>query len=56
MPELEMPNKADMEAQMDVQYKKAYFNLFKKKYNSKLDKPDTLIMTGEFFLYKFFLL
>lgn len=47
MPELEMPNKADTEAQMDVQYKKAYYSLFKKKFTSKLDKPDTL-MTGEF--------
>jgi hypothetical protein len=28
---------------MDRQFKKAYFNLFKKKYNAKFEKPDTLM-------------
>lgn len=43
IPELEMPNKDEITAEMDQQYKKAYFSLFKKKFNAKLEKPDTLL-------------
>lgn len=38
-----MPNKDEIIAEMDQQYKKAYFSLFKKKFNAKLDKADTLL-------------
>lgn len=41
-PEKDMPNKDEITAEMDTQYKKAYFSLFKKKFNAKLEKPDTL--------------
>lgn len=43
IPELEMPNKDEITAEMDQQYKKAYYSLFKKKFNAKLEKPDTLL-------------
>lgn len=38
-----MPNKDEIIAEMDQQYKKAFYSLFKKKFNAKLEKPDTLI-------------
>lgn len=38
-----MPNNEEITAEMDKQYKKAYFSLFKKKFNAKLEKPDTLM-------------
>lgn len=43
IPEAEMPNKDEITAEMDQQYKKAYYSLFKKKFNSNLEKPDTLL-------------
>lgn len=42
-PELEMPGKDEITAEMDIQYKKAYYNLYKKKFNAKLEKADTLL-------------
>jgi hypothetical protein len=42
-PEIEMPNKDEITAEIDTQYKKAYYTLFKKKFNAKLEKPDTLL-------------
>lgn len=42
-PELEMPGKDDITAEMDIQYKKAYYNLYKKKFNAKFEKADTLL-------------
>lgn len=42
-PETDMPNKDEITAEMDKQYKKAYFSLFKKKFNANLEKPDTLM-------------
>lgn len=38
-----MPNKDEIIAEMDQQYKKAYYSLFKKKFESKLEKHDTLL-------------
>jgi hypothetical protein len=41
-----MPNKDEITSQMDVQFKKAFYSLFKKKFDdTKLDKPekDTLL-------------
>lgn len=38
-----MPNKDEIIAEMDQQYKKAFYSLFKKKFNAKLEKPDTLM-------------
>lgn len=38
-----MPNKDEITAEMDQQYKKAFYNLYKKKFNAKLEKPDTLL-------------
>lgn len=38
-----MANKDEIIAEMDQQYKKAYFSLFKKKFNAKLEKADTLL-------------
>lgn len=43
IPEAEMPNTDEITAEMDQQYKKAYYSLFKKKFNAKLEKPDTLL-------------
>lgn len=43
MPEAEMPNKDEITAEMDQQYKKAFYNLYKKKFNAKLEKADTLL-------------
>lgn len=43
MPEEMMPNKDEITAEMDQQYKKAFYNLYKKKFNSKLEKADTLL-------------
>jgi hypothetical protein len=43
IPELEMANKDEVTAEMDQQFKKAYYSLFKKKFDSKLEKPDTLL-------------
>ncbi|CRL01705.1 CLUMA_CG014921, isoform A [Clunio marinus] len=43
IPEAEMPNRDEITAEMDLQYKKAYYSLFKKKFNAKLEKPDTLL-------------
>lgn len=43
IPETEMLNNDEITAEMDLQYKKAFYSLFKKKFNSKLEKPDTLI-------------
>lgn len=43
IPEAEMPNTDEIMAEMDQQYKKAYYSLFKKKFNAKLEKPDTLL-------------
>lgn len=42
IPEAEMPNRDEITAEMDLQYKKAYYSLFKKKFSSSLEKPDTL--------------
>lgn len=42
-PEIDMPNKEEITAEMDTHYKKAYYSLFKKKFNAKLEKPDTLL-------------
>lgn len=42
-PELEMPGKDEITAEMDIQYKKAYYNLYKKKFNAKFEKADTLL-------------
>lgn len=38
-----MPNTDESTAEMDQQYKKAYYSLFKKKFSSKLEKADTLL-------------
>jgi hypothetical protein len=43
IPEMDMPNKDEITLEMDQQYKKAYYSLFKKKFSAKLDKPDTLL-------------
>lgn len=43
IPELEMPNKDEITAEMDQQFKKAYYSLFKKKFNAELEKADTLL-------------
>lgn len=43
IPEAEMPNKDEITAEMDQQFKKAFYSLFKKKFNAKLEKPDTLM-------------
>lgn len=43
IPELEMPNKEEITAEMDLQFKKAYYSLFKKKFNAELEKADTLL-------------
>lgn len=43
IPEAEMPNKDEITAEMDQQYKKAFYSLFKKKFDSKLEKADTLL-------------
>lgn len=42
-PESDMPGNDEITAEMDKQYKKAYFSLFKKKFDAKLEKPDTLM-------------
>jgi hypothetical protein len=49
-PELEMPNKDEITAEMDKHYKKAYFSLFKKKFNASLEKPDTLLTSKKKFI------
>lgn len=38
-----MPGKDEITAEMDIQYKKAYYNLYKKKFNAKFEKADTLL-------------
>ncbi|CAG9802211.1 unnamed protein product [Chironomus riparius] len=43
IPENDMPNQEEITAEMDKEYKKAYFSLFKKKFDSKFEKPDTLM-------------
>ena len=43
IPESELPNQEEITAEMDKEYKKAYFSLFKKKFDSKFEKPDTLM-------------
>ena len=43
IPESDMPNQEEITAEMDKEYKKAYFSLFKKKFDSKFEKPDTLM-------------
>lgn len=45
IPESEMKSE-ELTAKMDLEYKKAFYGLFKKKFNSKLEKADTL-MTGK---------
>ncbi|CAO1391113.1 unnamed protein product [Diamesa serratosioi] len=42
IPESEMKSE-ELTAKMDMEYKKAFYGLFKKKFNSKLEKPDTLM-------------
>ena len=49
-PETDMPNKDEITAEMDSQYKKAYYSLFKKKFNAKLEKPNTLLTSKKKFL------
>ncbi|KAG5682903.1 hypothetical protein PVAND_012221 [Polypedilum vanderplanki] len=52
-PELEMPNKDEITSQMDQQFKKAYYSLFKKKFDdTKLEKPekDTLLTDKKKFI------
>jgi hypothetical protein len=54
-PEMEMPGKDEITSQMDVQFKKAFYSLFKKKYDdSKLEKPekDTLLTAKKKFTKK----
>lgn len=48
-PETDMPNKDEITAEMDTKYKKAYYSLFKKKFNAKLEKPDTLLTKAKKF-------
>lgn len=43
IPESDLPNQDEITAEMDKEYKKAYFSLFKKKFNTKFEKPDTLM-------------
>jgi len=43
IPESDLPNQEEITAEMDKEYKKAYFSLFKKKFDSKFEKPDTLM-------------
>lgn len=38
-----MPIKDEIMAEMDQQYKRAYYSLFKKKFDGKMDKADTLL-------------
>lgn len=45
-----MENKEEMTAEMDKQFKKAYYSLFKKKFNPKAEKPDTLLTKMKKFL------
>ncbi|CAO1391571.1 unnamed protein product [Diamesa tonsa] len=42
IPESEMKSE-ELTAKMDMEYKKAFYGLFKKKFNSKLEKADTLM-------------
>jgi hypothetical protein len=46
IPESELVNDEtddEIKAEVDLKYKKAFLSLFKKKYDSQAEKPDTLI-------------
>ena len=46
IPESEMKSE-ELTAKMDMEYKKAFYGLFKKKFNSKLNEKADTLMTGK---------